>query len=85
MQGPPRGRHVYVVGLLHGWGFDNLTLSIFVEASHYALYFKDIEIRVFNKKGFLLCLLSFEPDIRLIQKTYRFIYRLFNLRKRFPF
>ena len=20
MQGPPRGRHVYLVGLLHGWG-----------------------------------------------------------------
>ena len=84
MQGPPRVRHVYVVGLLHGWGFDNLTLSILVEAAHYAFYFKDIEIRVFNKKSFLLCLLSFEPDIRLIQKTYRFNYRLFDLRERFP-
>ena len=74
MQGPPRGRQVYVVGLLHGWEFDKLTLSIFVEASHYALYFKHIKIRVFHKKGFLLCLLSFKPDVRFIQKTHRVIY-----------
>ena len=25
MLGPPRGRHVYVVGLLHGWGLSGHT------------------------------------------------------------
>ena len=27
MQGPPRGRHVYVVELLHGWGMTVMTTA----------------------------------------------------------